>query len=66
MPNYSQIFGSMVCSDAGMVFIERYIQTIMKTIDMVITKSVSRFARNTVTSLETVRELKLLGVDVYF
>lgn len=35
-------------------------------IDMVITKSVSRFARNTVTSLETVRELKSLGVDVYF
>ena len=35
-------------------------------IDMVITKSVSRFARNTVTSLETVRELKLIGVDVYF
>ena len=34
-------------------------------IDMVITKSVSRFARNTVTSLETVRELKLIGVDVY-
>lgn len=33
---------------------------------MVITKSVSRFARNTVTSLETVRELKLLGIDVYF
>ena len=35
-------------------------------IDMVITKSVSRFARNTVTSLETVRELKAIGVDVYF
>ena len=35
-------------------------------IDMIITKSVSRFARNTVTSLETVRELKLIGVDVYF
>ena len=35
-------------------------------IDMVITKSVSRFARNTITSLETVRELKALGVDVYF
>jgi hypothetical protein len=33
---------------------------------MVITKSVTRFARNTVTTLETVRELKLLGVDVYF
>ena len=34
--------------------------------DMVITKSVSRFARNTVTLLETVRELKTIGVDVYF
>ncbi len=35
-------------------------------VDMVITKSISRFARNTVTLLETVRELKPLGVDVYF
>ena len=35
-------------------------------IDMVITKSISRFARNTVTLLETVRELKLIGVDVFF
>ena len=35
-------------------------------IDIVITKSISRFARNTVTMLETVRELKLIGVDVFF
>ena len=35
-------------------------------IDMVITKSVSRFARNTVTLLKTVRELKALGVDIFF
>lgn len=35
-------------------------------IDMIITKSISRFARNTVTLLEAVRELKLLGVDVFF
>lgn len=35
-------------------------------IDLVITKAISRFARNTVTLLETVRELKDLGVDVYF
>lgn len=35
-------------------------------IDMIITKSISRFARNTVTLLEMVRELKNLGVDVYF
>jgi len=36
------------------------------SIDLVITKSISRFARNTVTLLETVRELKALGIDVYF
>lgn len=36
------------------------------TIDMVITKSVSRFARNTVTLLRTVRELKELGINVFF
>lgn len=35
-------------------------------IDMVITKSISRFARNTLTVLESTRELKSLGVDVYF
>lgn len=35
-------------------------------IDMVITKSISRFARNTLTLLNTVREFKELGVDVYF
>ena len=35
-------------------------------IDLVITKSISRFARNTVILLETVRELKELGIDVYF
>lgn len=35
-------------------------------VDMIITKSLTRFARNTVTLLATVRELKLLEVDVYF
>lgn len=35
-------------------------------IDMVVTKAISRFARNTVTLLETVRELQRLGIDVYF
>ena len=35
-------------------------------IDQIITKSVSRFARNTVTLLETMRELKALGIDIYF
>lgn len=35
-------------------------------IDRILTKSISRFARNTKDSLEAVRELKTLGVSVYF
>ena len=35
-------------------------------IDHIIAKSISRFSRNTVTLLETVRELKGLGISVYF
>lgn len=35
-------------------------------IDRILTKSISRFARNTVTLLTTVRELKTLGVDIFF
>ncbi len=35
-------------------------------IDMVITKSISRFARNTVTLLQTVRDFKAWEVDIYF
>lgn len=35
-------------------------------IDLIITKSISRFARNTVDSLTTIRKLKDKGVEVYF
>ena len=35
-------------------------------VDIVLTKSISRFARNTVILLETVRELKSLGIEVRF
>ena len=35
-------------------------------IDLIVTKSVSRFARNTVDSLTTIRQLKEAGVEVYF
>ena len=35
-------------------------------IDLIVTKSVSRFARNTVDTLTTVRKLKEKGVEVYF
>lgn len=33
---------------------------------MVMTKSISRFARNTLMLLNTTRELKELGIDIYF
>ncbi|MDE7364496.1 MAG: recombinase family protein, partial [Ruminococcus sp.] len=35
-------------------------------IDLIVTKSVSRFARNTVDSLTTVHKLKEKGIEVYF
>ena len=35
-------------------------------IDLILTKAISRFARNTMTMLEIVRELKNLNVDVFF
>lgn len=37
-----------------------------RKVDMIITKSLTRFARNTLTLLKTVRELKLLDIDVFF
>lgn len=36
-----------------------------RLIDLIITKSVSRFARNTVDSLTTVRKLKDEGIEIY-
>lgn len=35
-------------------------------IDLIITKAISRFARNTATLLSTIRELSSVGVDVFF
>ncbi len=37
-----------------------------KKIDIIYTKSISRFARNTLDFLEDIRKLKKMGVDVYF
>lgn len=34
-------------------------------VDLIITKSISRFARNTVTVLKFARELKKLGVGIF-
>lgn len=35
-------------------------------IDLILTKSISRFARNTVTTLKVVRKLKSAGVGIFF
>lgn len=35
-------------------------------IDLIITKSVTRFARNTVESIQIIRKLKALGIGIYF
>ena len=35
-------------------------------IDLIVTKSISRFARNTVDSISTIRRLKAKGVEVFF
>lgn len=35
-------------------------------IDLIVTKSISRFARNTVDTLTAIRKLKAAGVEVYF
>ena len=37
-----------------------------KKIDLILTKSISRFARNTVDTLKYVRELKVLGIGIVF
>ena len=34
-------------------------------IDLILTKSVTRFARNTVESIQTIRRLKALGIGIY-
>lgn len=38
----------------------------LKQIDLIITKSISRFARNTMEALDIVRKLKILGIGVQF
>ncbi len=38
----------------------------MKKFDLIVTREVCRFARNTVDTLVTTRELKNIGIEVYF
>jgi DNA invertase Pin-like site-specific DNA recombinase len=47
-------------------FKELMYQCELGNVDMIITKSISRFTRNTVDLLDTVRSLKEKGINVYF
>jgi DNA invertase Pin-like site-specific DNA recombinase len=64
-----------VCSDEGITgtstkrregFKRMVADALDGKIDLIVTKSVSRFARNTVDSLTTIRQLKEKGIEVYF
>ena len=55
------------CSTKGREGFKRMISDALSgRIDLIVTKSVSRFARNTVDSLTTIRKLKENRVEVYF
>jgi len=55
------------CNTKGRVGFKQMIEDALAGhMDLIITKSVSRFARNTVDSLSTIRLLKEHGVEVYF
>ncbi len=47
-------------------FLEMIDDALDGKIDLIVTKSISRFARNTVDSLTTIRRLKEAGCEVYF
>lgn len=47
-------------------FLEMIDDAMAGKIDLIVTKSVSRFARNTVDTLNMIRQLKSIGVEVYF
>ena len=79
--HYSQLIaGNPHCENAGL-FLERatglslkerpefrrmIAQCRKKGIDMILTKSISRFGRNTLDMLRSLRDLRSLDVEVYF
>ena len=55
------------CSTKGRIgFLKMVEDALAGKFSLIITKSVSRFARNTVDSLSTIRKLKENGVEVWF
>jgi len=67
---YTEIFADEAKSGTQVKRRDEFLRMIKECedgkIDMIITKSVTRFARNTVDSIEAIRKLKALGIAVYF
>lgn len=67
---WAGIYADEAQSGTKMTHREQFLQMIQDCekgkIDLILTKSVTRFARNTVDSISTIRMLKDMGVEVYF
>ena len=67
---YAGIYADFAVSGTDMRHRDEFLRLVSDCeagkIDIVLTKSISRFARNTVDLLETVRHLKNLGIEVRF
>ena len=67
---WAGIYADEAQSGTKMTHREQFLQMIQDCkkgkIDLILTKSITRFARNTVDSISTIRMLKDMGVEVYF
>lgn len=67
---YAGVYADMGISGTGISGRSEFLKMLADCeagkIDIILTKSISRFARNTVDLLETVRHLKSLGIEVQF
>lgn len=67
---YAGVYADFAVSGTGTGHRDEFLRLVSDCeagkIDIVLTKSISRFARNTVDLLETVRHLKSLGIEVRF
>lgn len=67
---WAGIYADEAQSGTKLTHREQFLQMIQDCkkgkIDLILTKSITRFARNTVDSISTIRMLKDMGVEVYF
>ena len=66
LENQIRFFKTYISQNADYLFTEIYADSGNSAFDLILTKEVSRFARNIVDALETTRHLKSLGIGVFF